>query len=94
LHRFIRVVPVADPEHLLSAIEPLGAHLAAVAIEGFGEGTAGLAQALADLGASRVCAPGSLQSPPLDWRHGGRGVLAPLARFTDIEVAAKEADPR
>ena len=30
--------------------------------------------------------PGSLQSPPLDWRHGGRGVLAPLARFTDIEA--------
>ena len=94
LHRFIRIVPVADPEHLLNAIEPLGSHLAAVAIEGFGEGTAGLAHALADLGASRVCAPGSLQSPPLDWRHGGRGVLAPLARFADIEVTAKEADPR
>jgi hypothetical protein len=86
LYRFIRVVPVADAEHLLNAIEPLGTHLAAVAIEGFGEGTAGLARALANLGASRVCAPGSLQSPPLDWRHGGRGVLAPLARFTDIEL--------
>jgi hypothetical protein len=88
LHRFIRVVPVADPKHLLDAIEPLGAHLAAVAIEGFGEGAAELAHALANLGASRVCVPGSLQSPPLDWRHGGRGVLAPLARFTDIEVGA------
>ena len=85
LHRFIRIVPVADPEHLLDAIEPLARHLAAVAIEGFGERTAGLADALANLGASRVCAPGSLQSPPLDWRHGGRGVLAPLARLTDIE---------
>lgn len=86
LHRFVRVIPVPDPEHLLRAIEPLGAHLAAVAIEGFGQRTTRLAHALADLGASRVCAPGSLQSPPLDWRHGGRGVLAPLARFTDIEA--------
>jgi hypothetical protein len=59
-----------------------------VAIEGFGEGTAELARALANLGASRICAPGSLQSPPLDWRHAGRGVLAPLARFSDIEAIA------
>ena len=87
LHRFIRVIPVPNPQHLLTAIEPLATHLAAVAIEGFGEKTTQLAHALADLGASRVCAPGSLQSPPLDWRHGGRGVLAPLARFTDIEAA-------
>jgi len=86
LHRFIRVIPVADPESLLDAIRPLGPHLAAVAIEGFGAETTGLASALAELGASRVCAPGSLQSPPLDWRHGGRGVLTPLARFTDIEA--------
>ena len=57
-------------------------------IEGFGEETPGLASALAELGASRVCAPGSLQSPALDWRHGGRGVLAPLARFTDVEMPA------
>jgi hypothetical protein len=86
LHRFVRVIPVPDAKQLLGAIEPLGAHLAAVAIEGFGEKTSRLAQALADLGASRVCLPGSLQSPPLDWRHAGRGVLAPLARFTDIEA--------
>jgi hypothetical protein len=88
LHRFIRVVPVAHPESLLDAIRPLGPHLAAVAIEGFGAEAAGLPGALAELGASRVCVPGSLQSPPLDWHHGGRGVLAPLARFTDIEIRA------
>jgi hypothetical protein len=88
LHRFIRVVPVPDPAHLLEAIQPLAAHLAAVAIEGFGEQTPGLARTLASLGTSRVCAPGSMQSPPLDWRHAGRGVLAPLARFGDIEAIA------
>jgi len=85
LHRFIRVAPVPDPEHLIDAVGPLRTHLAAVAIEGFCAQTAGVARALAELGASRICAPGSLQSPPIDWRHGGRGVLAPLARFADIE---------
>jgi hypothetical protein len=85
LHRFIRVIPVAETSQLLDAARPMGPHLAAVAIEGFGPGTQPLARALADLGASRICAPGSLQSPPLDWRHGGRGVLSPLARFTDFE---------
>jgi len=86
LHRFIRVAPVPDPEQLIDAIGPLGAHLAAVAIEGFGAQTAGVARTLAELGASRICAPGSLQSPPLAWSHGGRGVLVPLTRFADIEL--------
>jgi hypothetical protein len=88
LHRFVRVVPVPGPDQLIDAVRPLGTHLAAVAIEGFKEETARLADALAGLGASRICAPGSLQSPPLDWRHAGRGVLAPLARFSDIEATA------
>ena len=87
LHRFVRVVPVSDAADLLDAMAPLGSHLAGVAVEGFGGKTPELARALADLGASRVCAPGKLQSPPLAWRHAGRGVLAPLARFTDVETA-------
>jgi hypothetical protein len=87
LHRFVRVVPVADAASMLDAIRPLGPHLAAVAIEGFGDRTRALAGELAELGASRVCAPGALQSPPLDWRHAGRGVLTPLARFSDIEAS-------
>lgn len=87
LHRFVRVLPVPDASGCLDAMAPLGSHLAAVAVEGFGSKTADFARALADLGASRVCAPGRMQSPPLAWRHAGRGVLAPLARFTDVETA-------
>jgi hypothetical protein len=85
LNRFIRVIPVANSSLLLEAVRPLRAHLAAVAIEGFGADTLGLARSFADLGASRICAPGKLQSPPLDWRHGGQGALTPLLRFTDFE---------
>lgn len=85
LHRFIRVVPVSDPPTLLDALRPLGPWLAAVAIEGFGDRTKALARALAELGASRLCRPGSLQSPPLSWPHAGRGVLLPLARLSELE---------
>ncbi len=87
LHRFLRVHPVPDADALLSALRPLGAHLAAVAIEGFGAGAHPLARGLAELGASRICRAGNLQSPPLGWRHDGRGVLAPIARFADFETA-------
>jgi hypothetical protein len=87
LHRFVRVMPVADAAQLLEALAPLAPHLAAVAVEGFGAETPRLARALAQLGASRVCAPGALQTPPLGWHHDGQGVLGPLARFTDLELA-------
>ncbi len=86
LHRFLRVHPVAGEAALCDALRPLGPHLAGVALAGFGSATPGVSTALADLGASRICPPGRLQAPPLDWHHDGQGVLLPLARFTDIEV--------
>lgn len=85
LHRFIRVVPVNDQAALLSAMRPLGGQLAAVALEGFGDRTDSLGRAMLELGASRVCRPGCLQSPPLSWPRGGRAVLLPLARLGDLE---------
>jgi hypothetical protein len=75
---------VPDAAGLLDALRPLGPHLACVALEGFGPDAAALARACAGLGASRVCAPGAMQAPPLDWPRGGRGVLAPLARFAAL----------
>lgn len=87
LHRFVRVHPVADLSALTQALTPVSPHLAAISIDGFDEGTAG-ARALADLGASRLCRAGRMQSPPLPWHHDNRGVLTPLARFTDTEGLA------
>jgi len=83
LHRFVRVHPVADVTDLTRTLAPLSLHLAAVSLDGFGPQTDDAAHALAHLGASRVCRAGQMQSPPLDWRHDNRGVLTPLARFTD-----------
>ncbi len=86
LHRFLRVHPVGGVEDLLDALRPLGPHLAGVALDGFGDVTSDVASALAALGASRICAPGRLQAPPLAWHHDGQPVLLPLARLADVEL--------
>ena len=86
LQRFLRVHPVENAERLLVALRPYAPHLSGVALAGFGAGQDGLARSLAELGASRLCPPGELQSPPLAWRQEGRPLLLPLARFTDREI--------
>jgi len=85
LHRFVRVHPVPDIASLIDALRPLGPFLAGAALEGFGPATRELSLACAGLGASRICAPGRMQEPPLSWCRGNRGVLTPLARFTDLD---------
>jgi hypothetical protein len=80
LHRFVRVHPVEDLRALTAALAPLRRHLAGVALAGFGAEQPAVARELATGGASLVCAPGSLQAPPLDWESEGRGVLTSLAR--------------
>lgn len=85
LHRFLRIHPVADPDALADALAPLAPVLAGVALAGFGQTTDALAARCAALGASRVCAPGTLQTPPLDWHHDGQPLLLPWARITDRE---------
>jgi hypothetical protein len=86
LHRFVRVLPVADVRALVAALAPFGPHLSAVGLDGFGREASALCRALAHLGASRLCACGAMQCPPLGWHRDGRGVLTPLARFTDSEL--------
>lgn len=85
LHRFLRVVPVRSRAQLFGALAPVSRHLAAVALAGFGADSAPLAQALGELGASRICAPGAMQAPPLGWHHDGQPLLLPLAKICDLE---------
>jgi hypothetical protein len=78
LHRFVRVFPVSSADALLAALRPYAAHLAGVALAGFGSAQASIRERVLALGASRTCAPGRLQAPPLDWRRDGHAVLASL----------------
>jgi hypothetical protein len=86
LHRFVRVHPSPDLAHALSSLRSRRASLAAVAVAGFAAGDAAVATALLELGASRVCAPGTLQTPPHGWPRDGLGVLAPVARIGWAEL--------
>lgn len=85
LHRFVRVLPVSDGAALIDALTPLAPHLASAGVEGV---DAQLSRALVGLGVSRVCALGTMQCPPIAWRHDNRGVLEPLARFPDVDYVA------
>jgi len=86
LHRFVRVHPVPDCDALARALQPIQRHLAAVALSGLDVAAAReLSERLLGLGASRVCRPGTMQGPPLDWPHDGLPVLAPLLRLGRVE---------
>jgi hypothetical protein len=86
LYRFLRIHPLADLGELSAALGVLAPKLAAVAVDGFGTDSWRAARRVAALGASRVCAPGFIQAPPLGWHHDGQGLLAPLCRFSDVEL--------
>jgi hypothetical protein len=77
LHRFVRVQAASTGEW---AAALRGAPLAGVAA------AAAPPALLYELDASRVCAPGRLQTPPLAWPRGGIGVLTSLARRTSLET--------
>jgi hypothetical protein len=82
LHRFLRVHAVADAGAAMAALAPQRRWLASVALAGFGDASASLVGALRELGASRVCSPGELQTPALAWPRDGEPVLRRLARRT------------
>jgi hypothetical protein len=86
LHRFVRVHPTRDRDELYDAVRPLSQHLAGVALAGFGSRRDDVVRELAQLGASRICPPGRLQTPPLGWHHDNQPLLLPLARIADLEA--------
>lgn len=91
LHRFLRVLSVEDADDLAGGISPYARHLAGVAHAGL---DAASRDVLVHAGPSRLCAPGTLQCPPLDWHHDGLPVLTPLARITDLESPNRRLEDR
>ena len=90
LHRFVRVHPSANIDVCLAALRSQRVPLAGVALAGFDDATPAIGAALAALGASRICAPGTLQSPPLGWPRDNRRVLTPFAQSCEIETDGRD----
>ncbi|MAJ58720.1 MAG: hypothetical protein CBC48_01410 [bacterium TMED88] len=84
-HRFLRLYPVEETRELENALAPIGPHLSSAALVALPERRAAFADRLLALGATRICRPGRMQAPPLDWPHDGQSLLAPLVRITQQE---------
>lgn len=77
---FVQPLPV-DPAPALAQVRPW------LGTIGVWPATEENCRAMSHLGATRVCAIGRMQSPPLAWHHDGWQTLAPLVRWVDIEPA-------
>jgi acyl-CoA reductase-like NAD-dependent aldehyde dehydrogenase len=76
--RTVYVSTVADVDDFIRRMEPASGRLEACAIVGPASRVDQLIPALDRLGVSYICAPGEMQSPPLEWRHGGGEFLLKL----------------
>ncbi len=89
--RFARVVGVRNLAELGERCRELQPHLSSIGHCGWGQREAEIAAIAASSGASRVCALGRMQLPPIDWNHDGMSPLRPMLRFTDIEGSESKA---
>jgi hypothetical protein len=85
LNRFVYVKPVDELESALQAADAIRDRISTVAIAASAARASELAQRLAAWGATRICPVGSMQAPPVTWRHDGRPGLNALVRWTDWE---------
>ncbi|MCP5045212.1 MAG: hypothetical protein GY944_29650 [bacterium] len=86
LHRFIRLVSLPDRDALREALAPVSPHLAGVSLVGFASDRENLVEELFAFGASRVCAAGRLQAPPLGWRRDNQPLLLGMTRLGNHEL--------
>ena len=80
--RTVHVTGVRDLAELRDCLAGVAGRIEAMAVAGDQSEAAGLRAAIRAIGIPYVCAPGEMQSPPLDWRHGG-------GRFLDMLVARR-----
>ena len=84
--RNVPAIAVRDREDLVRHVRGLAPSLSALGHVGWSLDPHELARVAASAGASRVCAIGCLQRPPITWRHDGAGAIAALLRDVDIET--------
>ena len=85
LNRFIYVKPVKQLSEALHYAEPLRHQISTVGLGAVDVRAIELAKELARWGVPRICPIGTMQQPPLPWRHDGRPALGDLVQWTDFE---------
>lgn len=85
LYRTIRVKPLSSITQLHELLTPWRPYLEAVGVASDATHHTQLAEILGQAGVSRICPIGTMQTPPLSWRHGGRPRVADLVRWVEVE---------
>jgi hypothetical protein len=85
LNRFVYVKPTPDLSRLLLTLAPIHRSISTVGLSAPTERLQEIAIELARWGVTRICRPGTMQHPPLTWRHDGRPSLGDLITWTDVE---------
>jgi len=80
--RTVYVTGVRDLGEFRDCIAAVAGRIEAMAVAGDESEAAEIGATVESIGIPYVCAPGEMQSPPLDWRHGG-------GRFFDMMVGAR-----
>ena len=85
LNRFIYVKPIGAFEDFLASIGAVHEQVSTVGLAALLARAQQISLSLARAGVTRICRLGSMQNPPLTWRHDGRPSLGELVTWTDIE---------
>ena len=94
LYRTIRVKPLRNITQLDGILDAWRPYLEAVGVAADSEWMATIADTLGALGVSRVCPIGTMQRPPLSWRHGGRLRVGDLVRWVGVEGKSRDGTAR
>jgi hypothetical protein len=85
-NRFVYVLGASDLTAALQGADRVLGKVSCVGLGAADEERDALALELARWGVPRICLPGSMQHPPLTWRHDGQPSLAQLITWTDLEA--------
>ena len=80
--RTVHVTRVRDLGEFRDCLAGVAGRIEAMAVAGDESEAAEMRSTVKRIGVPYVCAPGEMQSPPLDWRHGGGG-------FVDLMVGPR-----
>jgi hypothetical protein len=86
LYRTVYVKPLTTFTQLFDLLDQWRPYLEAVGVAADPDRLRAFAELLGRAGASRICPIGTMQTPPLSWRHGGRPRIADLVRWVGVEM--------
>ncbi len=86
LNRFIYVKRVETLREAIGGLEKVHGKVSTIGLAASPTEGPELVKTFARWGVTRVCSMGSMQKPPLMWRHDGRPALGDLVTWVDWEI--------